>query len=75
MAGKSRPYVGRINQTAIVFRAEHNPTKESHPMYDSVTGPFKTMRGAIWHSNYGFNNPHVQTVTDSEKFAKEENAS
>lgn len=71
MAGKSRPYVGRRNQTAIVFQAHEVPTASSHGhLYDSVTGPFKTVRGAKWHAQYGFNNPHVHTVADSERLSK-----
>jgi hypothetical protein len=69
MSDYRRPYVGRRNETAVAFRAI-KPTTESHGhLYDSVTGPFKTMRAAKWHAKHGFNNPHVRHVSDAERLA------
>ena len=53
------------------FKADSNPTKESHGhLYRFVIGPFITKRGASFMANYGKGNPHLQIVAECEKIAK-----
>jgi len=54
------------------FRSPTEPTKESHPQYLYVVGPFDTRRGALWAEKYGARNPHFRTVDDAEYFAARE---
>ena len=65
-------YVGRrgniINE---VFTSTKTPTSETHGrLYSSVTGPFKTKKGAMFMAECGLNNPHCQTVSEAERLAK-----
>lgn len=64
-------YVGRKGVSAVVFRSEAVPTTESHGhLYNSVTGPFRTKRGATFDAAVGLHNPHIRHVRDAERFAK-----
>lgn len=71
---KTKLYVG-MNATLgtlyEVFRAEPTPTKETHPQYGAVIGPFRTRAGAEFCARFGFGNPHVQCVADAERLAKQ----
>jgi len=55
------------------FKAEIEPTQETHGVqYSAVWGPFRTKRGAEFGASWrAVNNPHVQTVADAERIAKE----
>ena len=58
-----------------VFRCNESPTYATHGRhYLAVIGPFRTKRGAQFMADYGYNNPHLQTVTDAEIVAKYEEA-
>lgn len=56
-----------------VFKADSEPTFDSHShLYAAVIGPFRTMRAARFvASSAAVGNPHVQTVDDAERIAKE----
>lgn len=67
-----RIYVGHTQGTLQVFKSENEPTRESHgALYAAVIGPFRTMRGARFMAEHGRGNPHVQTVSDAERIAKQ----
>lgn len=70
---KTKLYVGMsatLDHLREVFRAEPTPTKETHPQYGAVIGPFRTRAGAEFCARFGFGNPHVQCVADAERLAK-----
>lgn len=70
---KTRLYVGlnaTLSQLREVFRAEPTPSKETHPQYGAVIGPFRTRAGAEFMARFGYNNPHVLCVADAERLAK-----
>jgi len=68
----SRIYVGVKGEAREIFRAFSTPTQETHgSLYAAVIGPFRTKKGAEFMAKYGKNNPHVQTVADAERLAKE----
>lgn len=72
MATNTKWYVGRNGGSATAFKSATAPTIESHGhLYKSVTGPFRTKRGAMFDAAMGLNNPHVQHVNDAERIAKE----
>lgn len=55
------------------FRSPDTPTEDSHGgAYLWVIGPFRTARGARFMADFGWNNPHCQTVDDAEHLAKRE---
>jgi len=67
-----RYYVGVNKGVRKVFRSSHIPTAASHGrLYAAVIGPFRTKGGADVMAKYGGNNPHLQTVTEAEKMAKQ----
>lgn len=70
---RKRYFVGiRPNSTrAVFYMAVVEPTKEMCPQYNAVIGPFRTKRGAEFMRDHGANNPHVQTVQDAERIAKQ----
>jgi hypothetical protein len=48
------------------------PTKETHGhLYTCAGGPFRTRLAARWFNRYGWGNPHVHTVVDAERLARE----
>ena len=55
------------------FKSKTEPTQETHGIqYNAVWGPFRTRRGAEFGASWrAVNNPHVQTVADAERIAKE----
>ena len=64
-------YVGRKQGRQMIFKSDTIPTRETHGhLYDSVMGPFRTKRGAMFQVAFGANNPHVQQVSDAERIAK-----
>ena len=68
----SRIYVGVRGVLRKVFRSEMTPTRLTHgDKYDAVIGPFRTKAGAGVMAKYGRNNPHLQTVSEAEKMAKQ----
>jgi hypothetical protein len=71
---KIRPYVGiKKDGTREVFPASQGPTEELYgDLYSAVIGPFKTKRGANFMAQYGAGNPHLQTVEDAERIARQE---
>ena len=75
MPNLQRWYVAtnKVTKVVEVFQA-FQPTAESHPQYNGVTGPFRTKHGALFAADpvTGFaNNPHCRTVNDAEKLSKE----
>ena len=69
---KSKLYVGVKGIKRAVFRSVGVPTASSHGhLYGAVIGPFRTKGGAKVMAEYGRNNPHLQTVSDAEKMAKQ----
>jgi hypothetical protein len=66
-------YVGRAKGLFYgdVFTSTSTPTHDSHGVkYISVTGPFRTKKGAMFMAECGLNNPHCRTVSEAEKLAK-----
>jgi hypothetical protein len=67
-------YIGQKGNLREIFRSAKTPTQESHGhKYNAVTGPFRTLAGAKVMLQYGRNNPHLQTVADAERMAKQLN--
>lgn len=68
-----RIYVGVNVGKCEVFKADAEPTRETHgSVYAMVIGPFRTMRGARWMADpvRGQGNPHCRCVRDAEYLAK-----
>jgi hypothetical protein len=71
MNQRKRHWVGVSRQVREVFSAVGEPTQESHGhLYGYVIGPFRTHRGASFMVQYGFDNPHCQSVSQAERLAK-----
>lgn len=69
---KPRYYVGISDAKRRVFRSASVPERETHgSIYSAVIGPFRTKRAAKIMAEYGANNPHLQTVADAERIARE----
>lgn len=68
----TRIYVGSKKRGGLeVFRAT-KPTEKSHGhVYRYVIGPFRTLAAARLIEKYGEGNPHLQTVGDAEKLARQ----
>ena len=69
-----RYYVGAKveNGKFEVFRSASTPTRTSHgSRFSVVIGPFRTKAGADVMAKYGRGNPHLQTVTEAERMAKQ----
>jgi hypothetical protein len=68
----TKHYVGWRQGVASVFKCAFTPTQATHgSLYASVTGPFRTKRGALFMAFVGKgNNPHVRSVSDAERIAK-----
>ncbi len=66
-------YLGKRPQGDWALFAFHcTPTKETHGhLYTCAQGPFCTRLAARWFNRYGWGNPHVQTVADAERLARE----
>ena len=67
-------YVGILNKSIKreVFTSHTEPDKLSHShKYACCIGPFKTIKGANYMCDYGYNNPHIQCVDDAEKIVKQ----
>ena len=71
----NRIYAGHPNGQVWpveIFRADSTPTQVSHgDRFAAVVGPFSTIRGARYFQRYGRSNPHVQTVADAERLARQ----
>ena len=74
---RTRPYVGirfreGLPPERVYFRSATVPTHESHgDQFAAVTGPFVTKRGAMFDVQFGYNNPHVQHVSDAERLGRQ----
>ena len=66
-----RPYIGVLSSGDYrIFKAPDQPTESSHgKIYRFVIGPFRTVLGAKIMERFGRGNPHIQHVSDAEKFA------
>jgi hypothetical protein len=66
-------YLGKRPQGDwVLFTSAHTPTKETHGhLYTCAQGPFRTRLAARWFNRYGWGNPHVCTVADAERLARE----
>jgi len=69
----TRYYVGHVKHgEREIFRFAKEPTQKTHgDKYKYVIGPFSTKAGATVMAKYGENNPHLQTVADAERMAKQ----
>lgn len=54
----------------VIFKNQADPVRGEYEQFIYVIGPFKTLRGAKFMRDFGFNNPHCQDVNDAEKLAK-----
>ncbi len=62
---------GELRRT--VFTSTSTPTQATHgAQYAAVIGPFRTKRAASFMALFGSNNPHLQTVLDAERIARQE---
>jgi hypothetical protein len=52
-----------------VFEYDHEPQRGDGLPYVVVIGPFDTIEGAHYMADYGWGNPHLQTVADAEYYA------
>lgn len=69
---KAHYFVGcKVGQSRTVFLHAGIPTAESHPMFGYVIGPFRTRKAADLMASIGENNPHIRTVAEAERIAKE----
>lgn len=70
---KTKSYVGiGPDGKRKVFHSASEPEAKTHgSIYSAVIGPFRTKKAAQIMAEYGANNPHLQTVSDAEKLAKE----
>ena len=66
-------YLGKRPQGDwVLFASARTPTKETHGhLYTCAQGPFRTCLAARWFNRYGWGNPHVRTVADAERLARE----
>jgi hypothetical protein len=66
-------YLGKRPQGDwVLFASPVAPTKETHGhLYTCAQGPFRTRLAARWFNRYGWGNPHVHTVADAERLARE----
>lgn len=65
-------WVGVMGLKRKKFYYDGTPTQESHgKWYRAVIGPFKTDKGADLMVSSGGNNPHIQSVDDAERLAKQ----
>ena len=56
----------------VLFSSPRTPTRETHGhLYTCAQGPFRTRLAARWFNRYGRSNPHVHTVADAERLARE----
>lgn len=56
----------------VLFASTRTPTKETHGhLFTCAQGPFRTRLAARWFNRYGRGNPHVRTVADAERLARE----
>lgn len=56
----------------VLFASPVTPTKDTHGhLYTCSQGPFRTRLAARWFNRYGRGNPHVHTVADAERLARE----
>jgi len=72
---KRKWYVG-IAKTGsrVAFGTKAEPTPQTHgSTYAAVIGPFITKRGARYMAQHGRNNPHLRSVRDAERIAKQVN--
>jgi hypothetical protein len=60
-----------VGKSREAFRYADTPTAQSHPQFFAVMGPFRTKRGALYQDAHGaHDNPHLQTVSETEYWAK-----
>jgi hypothetical protein len=66
-------YLGKRPQGDwVLFASPHAPTRATHGhLYNCAQGPFRTRLAARWFNRYGWGNPHVRTVADAERLARE----
>ena len=66
-------YLGKRPQGDwVLFSSPCPPTQATHGhLYTCAQGPFRTRLAARWFNRYGWGNPHVHTVADAERLARE----
>ncbi len=66
-------YLGKRPQGDwVLFSSPCPPTQETYGhLYTCAQGPFRTRLAARWFNRYGWGNPHVHTVADAERLARE----
>lgn len=67
---RAKWYVG-LGAERTPFSSPATPTNQTHPQYAAVVGPFVTKRGAYVMARMGGGNPHMLTVQDAERIARE----
>lgn len=65
-----RAGTARFQEKAEAFRYEGHPTKQSHPQYKAVIGPFQT-KAALNLMKDTHPNPHIQCVADAERIVRQ----
>jgi len=75
MSIKKRPYVGIKHPSVTeIVNSDKRVTKQTHPQYHTVKGPFKTARGAKFMKNHA--NPKAMasiSISELERMAAELN--
>ena len=69
MHTRNKWYVGLNDGKRELFRSAVTPVQDGR--YLAVWGPFQTKRGALFGLRHGANNPHVQSVSDAERIARQ----
>jgi hypothetical protein len=64
-------YVGCLTNRYEVFRFVGVPEPGTLSQYTHVIGPFKSKRGAEFMRDHGRFNPHVRSVSDAERLARQ----
>jgi hypothetical protein len=66
-------YLGkRLQGDWVLFSSPCTPAQETHGhLFTRAQGPFRTRLAARWFNRYGWGNPHVHTVADAERLARE----
>ena len=68
----SKLWVGYDGTGYRVFRNDVKPSESSHGQwFTHCVGPFRTVRGACFFARCSIGNPHIRTVADAERIAKE----
>lgn len=63
-------YLGRTQDNGLLpFKAEVQPTKESHSQFRQVVGPYRTRQAAVMAAAFGYRNPQFGYIPNIRKQA------